>query len=73
MRLAQRLAIRLVGGATVAPSGHVVGVHLAHLVDALGVVIVTEGAQRAVRGALRLLGLPVVHALLGLLVEDPHV
>lgn len=48
MRLAQHLAIRLVGGATVTPSGHVVGVHLAQLVDSLGVVVVTEGAQRAV-------------------------
>lgn len=52
MRLAEHLAVIFAGRASLAPCGHVVGVHLAHLVNPLLVRSLALGAQRAVGDSL---------------------
>ena len=45
---AEHLAVGGVRGPAIAPCRHMVGVHLVHAVDALGVVVVADGAEGAV-------------------------
>ena len=54
VRLAEHLTVRLVRCSASAPCGHMVGVHLGLLVNAFGICIVPDGAQRAIRGVVRL-------------------
>ena len=52
MRLAEHLAVSFAGRTSLAPCGHVVGAHLAHLVNPLLVRFLALGAQRAVGDSL---------------------
>ena len=52
VRFAEHLAVVFAGRTSLAPCGHVVGVHLAHLVNPLLVQSLALGAQRTVGDSL---------------------
>lgn len=76
MRLAQHLAVVYARRAALAPRAHVVGIHLAEVINMLAhAVVATHCAQRAVGDALGigLLCLLLVYGLDGVLVKEPDV
>ena len=75
MRLAEHLAVIFAGRASLAPCGHVVGVHLVQFVDTVLVRPVALGAKRAVGHTLSfgVFRLFLVYFTFCPLIKDAHI